>query len=86
VPAETIAIVDENNDPDPPEWPDYEGDLVVTVNDTLFTNIDRTANRHSGKANVVYLDGPTGQVAGFSRFNSAHWPNGEWMFMPRRWN
>ena len=76
-PAMTIAILDENNNPQ---------EYRYCVNDTLFTNEHRTANRHSGRANVVYLDGHTGQVPGMSQFNDAKWPDGTWMFMPFRRN
>ena len=70
--SRTVFLVEENTDPE-------QGYLM---NDALFHGIDITANRHTGKAAVTYLDGHIGLVpAGLEQY-SAKWPNGTFIFHP----
>lgn len=72
--SRTISLVEENT---------YEGDYqdtAMAVNDMLFIWYDYTTNRHSGKANVSFLDGHVGRVPGYSNWRKAKWPDGTYMF------
>ncbi|BCW99912.1 MAG: hypothetical protein KatS3mg024_2739 [Armatimonadota bacterium] len=61
-PSETILLVEENRD------------LLmygIPVNDAVFINVDRSSERHGGKANVVYLDGHVGMIPGNQQWDIA---------------
>ena len=60
--SETILLVEENRD------------LLmygVPVNDAVFINVDRSSERHGGKANVAYLDGHVGMIPGNQQWDIA---------------
>ncbi len=67
----TIAIVDENTDPNA---------YSISVNDQMFIWSDRTGSRHLGMANVVFLDGHTGQVKGMLEWNTAKYADSTYIF------
>jgi prepilin-type N-terminal cleavage/methylation domain-containing protein/prepilin-type processing-associated H-X9-DG protein len=70
-PARTVLLVDENTRYN-------EGEYLI--NDQLFIWYDRTARRHHGKANIVFLDGHTSQVDGQLQWYTARWPDGTLIF------
>ncbi len=74
-PSRTIHLVDEN------VRPNIDSTLSqYIVNNELFFLDDVTSDKHSGKANVTYLDGHVGQVPGMSQWRTARWPDGSYMF------
>ena len=70
-PRRTILLVDENTDPNVG---------TIQINDQLFVWYDITGDKHSGKANVSYLDGHKGQVKAGLIWNDAKYPDGTSVF------
>ena len=70
-PARTVLLVDENT---------RLGDWGIIINDQLFIWLDKTARRHHGHANLVFLDGHTTQVDGMLQWDTARWPDGALIF------
>jgi len=56
--------------------------LGMTVNDTDFCNVDITSGRHGGWCTTTYLDGHSGRLRQLLMWNTAKWPDGEYIFRP----
>jgi len=64
-PSRTILLVDENK---------LVADNSTVVNDPAFVFVDRTTNRHDGKACVAFLDGHVSTVPGGLSWDTGTWP------------
>jgi len=75
-PSRTVAIVDENTDKSLVP----QSDWWIILNDQRFVWLDRTAARHNGKCNLLFLDGHVQTAPGLMMYEDARWPHGSLVF------